>query len=134
MNSCMFLGRWASDLELKYSSNGDMAICRGRLAVNRRYKRNGEPDADFINMVSFGKTAENIHKFFEKGAPILVETHVQTGSYENREGRKIYTTDFIIDNFDFVQSKQEKAEKPALPDAPEGEFMPVPEGEDTLPW
>ena len=131
MNTCIFTGRFTADPEKRYSSNGEMAICRFRLAVPRRFKRDGEPDADFLNMVSFGKTAENIEKYFEKGSMILVQTHVQTGSYE-KDGRKAYTTDFVVDAFDFIGGKAEgKETKPA---SKEGEFVPVPEGDGELPW
>lgn len=98
MNNCIFMGRIAKDLELKVSQSG-MAILKFPLAV-ARMKR--EEPADFINMIAFGKTAETIATYLKKGDQILLNTHVQTGSYENKEGTKVYTTDFIIDRFEFV--------------------------------
>lgn len=98
MNNCIFMGRIAKELELKTSKTG-MAILKFPLAVSRMKK--DEP-ADFLSMIAFGKTAETIVTYLRKGDQILLNTHVQTGSYENKEGIKVYTTDFIIDRFEFV--------------------------------
>lgn len=134
MNNCIFSGRLTNDPEVRYSANGETAITRFRLAVNRRFKREGEPDADFLNILAFGKSAENIGKYFKKGSMIILETHVQTGSYENREGQKVYTTDFVVDSWDFAGSSETKSEKPKEePKAKDGELVPVPES-DNLPW
>lgn len=134
MNNCIFSGRLANDPETRYAQNTDTAITRFRLAVSRRYKREGEPDADFLNMLAFGKTAENIGKFFTKGAMIIVETRCQTGSYENRDGQKVHTTDFVIDSWDFAGPNEKKeTKKEEKPKAKDGEFVDVPE-DDKLPW
>ena len=134
MNRCILMGRLTADPETRYAKtkDGEMAVCRFRMAVNRRFKRPNESEADFLNCVSFGKTAENIQKYFSKGDQILVESHVQTGSYE-KDGQKRYTTDFIIDAFDFTQKKsEEKKTEEEHPDP--GEFVPVPDDEVGLPW
>ena len=137
MNRHIAMGRLVADPETRYSQNGEMAICRFRLAVARRFKKQGEPDADFLNMVAFGKNAENIQKYFSKGSLILAESHVQTGSYKNKDGRTVYTTDFIVDSWEFAGGKQEeKKEESKVADLPENEFVPVPENMDEagLPW
>ena len=107
MNKCIFSGRLTSDVDLREA--GTTMMAKFRVAVKRQYKREGEPDADFINMIAFGKTAENISKFFGKGSMILVDTRMQTGSYEKKDGTKVYTTDFIVNSFDFLDSKKDRA-------------------------
>lgn len=107
MNKCIFSGRLTSDVDLREA--GTTMMAKFRVAVKRQYKREGEADADFINMIAFGKTAENISKFFGKGSMILVDTRMQTGSYEKKDGTKVYTTDFIVNSFDFIDSKKDRA-------------------------
>lgn len=107
MNKCIFSGRLTSDVDLREA--GTTMMAKFRVAVKRQYKREGEPDADFINMIAFGKTAENISKFFGKGSMILVDTRMQTGSYEKKDGSKVYTTDFIVNSFEFLDSKKDRA-------------------------
>lgn len=125
MNRCIFMGRFAADPEIRYTQD-NTAVVRGRLALNRS---KGD-EADFINIVGFGKTAENIQKYFLKGNPILIESHVQVGSYTNKEGRKVTTHDFVIDHWEFVGSKSDEPKK-----VPDGEFVDVPEGSgEDLPW
>ena len=101
MNKCIFLGRITKDIELSFAAGSGTAIARFSLAVGRKFKKG---ETDFLNMVAFGKTAENITKYFKKGNLILLETHVQTGSYDAKDGTKRYTTDYIIDSFDFVNN------------------------------
>ena len=107
MNKCIFSGRLTSDVDLREA--GTTMMAKFRVAVKRQYKREGDPDADFINMIAFGKTAENISKFFGNGSMILVDTRMQTGSYEKKDGSKVYTTDFIVNSFDFIDSKKDRA-------------------------
>lgn len=107
MNKCIFSGRLTSDVDLREA--GTTMMAKFMVAVKRQYTRDGEPDADFINMIAFGKTAENISKFFGKGSMILVDTRMQTGSYEKKDGTKVYTTDFIVNSFDFLDSKKDRA-------------------------
>ena len=105
MNNCVFTGRLTREPDVKYTTGEKAtAICRFTIAVDRKFKREGEPTADFLNMVAFGKHAENIGKYFHKGKPIVIEkSHVQTGSYTNKEGIKVYTTDFMVDEWGFVE-------------------------------
>ena len=99
MNTVQLLGNLVKDPDLKYASGKDMGISRFTIAVGRIKK--GE--TDFINCVSFGKQAEVIAQYFQKGDKIAIVGHIQTGSYE-RDGKKVYTTDIIVDAFDFVNS------------------------------
>lgn len=128
MNKFICLARFAKDPELRYTTD-NTAVLRGRVAVPRAFKKEGEPSADFINVVAFGKNAENIQKYFAQGSPILIESHVQTGSYTNRDGQKVYTTDFIIDHWDFVGGKSEPKQE-----AQPGEFVPAEYADEDLPW
>ena len=102
MNKVIIGGRWTRDPDLSHS--GELAIVRGTVAVDRRFKKDGEATADFITVKAFGKTAEAIGKYFTKGQKILATGHIQTGSYE-KDGRKVYTTDVIIDEWEFGESK-----------------------------
>ncbi len=131
MNKCIFSGRLTSDVDVREA--GTTMMAKFRMAVKRKYKRDGEPDADFINMIAFGKTAENIGKFFSKGSMILVDTRMQTGSYEKKDGTKVYTTDFIVDSFDFLDSKKKEDDRSADREEDKG-FMSVPDDFEDLPF
>lgn len=106
------MGRLTRDPEVRYTANTQMANARFVVAVNRKLSKekrqeaenNGYPTADFISCVAWGKTAENIDNYFKKGQRIAVSGHIQTGSYENQQGQRIYTTDVVVDSFDFVES------------------------------
>ena len=112
MNSVSLMGRLTRDPELRYTANTQMANARFVVAVNRKLSKekrqeaesNGYPTADFISCVAWGKTAENIAHYFKKGNRIAIVGHIQTGSYENQQGQRIYTTDVVVDSFDFVES------------------------------
>ena len=107
MNKVIIIGRFTRDPEIKYSTGENAtATARFSLAVNRRFKnKEGNYDADFINCVAFGKTAEFIEKYFTKGMAIGITGHIQTGSYTNKEGQKVYTTDVVVEETEFVESK-----------------------------
>lgn len=140
MNQVNLLGRLTADPSVKYS--GDLAIARFTLAVSRRFKKEGQPDADFISCVAFGKTAELIEKYISKGRQLAVGGRIQTGSYEKEDGTRVYTTDVIVENMDFVGSKNDNAgggnsdnEKPANGGASKGNGKggsKVPEGFEPL--
>ena len=105
MNKVILLGRLTRDPEVRYSQGPEpLAIVRFGLAVNRRFKRQGEPDADFFNCVAFGKTGEFTEKYFKKGQQISIVGRLQTGSYE-KNGQKIYTTDIVVEEQFFADSK-----------------------------
>lgn len=103
MNKCVLMGRLTRDPEVRMS--GDTAVARFSLAVDRRFKKDGEQTADFINCVSFGKTGEFIEKYGRKGTKFVVEGRIQTGSYTNKDGQKVYTTDVVVEQVEFAESK-----------------------------
>lgn len=107
MNKCVLMGRLTRDPEVRYSQGDNAsAVARFSLAVDRRFKRQGdEQTADFINCVSFGKTAEFIEKYGHKGTKFVVEGRIQTGSYTNKDGQKVYTTDVVVEQVEFAESK-----------------------------
>lgn len=114
MNSVSLMGRLTRDPELRYTANTQMANVRFVVAVNRKLSKekrqeaesNGYPTADFISCMAWGKTAETIANYFSKGQRIAITGHIQTGSYE-KDGQRIYTTDVVVDSFDFVESNKD---------------------------
>lgn len=104
MNCVILMGRLTRDPEIRYSQTGT-AVARYNLAVNRRYSREGEPGADFLNCIAFGKSAEFAEKYFRKGLKIVIRGRIQTGSYTNRNGATVYTTDVVIEEQNFAESK-----------------------------
>ncbi len=109
MNKVVLMGRLTRDPEVRYSNNGDtpLAIARFSLAVDRRFSRNNSDGqtADFINCVSFGKTGEFVEKYLHKGTKVCLDGRIQTGSYTNKEGQKVYTTEVVAENVEFAESK-----------------------------
>lgn len=106
MNKVILMGRATKDPEIRYSQGEQaMAIARFHLAVERRYKKEGESTADFISCLAFGKTAEIIEKYVFQGKKLVVEGRIQTGSYTNKEGVKVYTTEVVIENLEFAESR-----------------------------
>nr|DAH04740.1 MAG TPA: Single strand binding protein [Bacteriophage sp.] len=103
MNKVILMGRLTRDPEVRMS--GDTAVARFSLAVDRRFKKDGEQTADFINCVAFGKTGEFIEKYGRKGTKFVVEGRIQTGSYTNKDGQKVYTTDVVVEQVEFAESK-----------------------------
>ena len=112
MNRVILMGRLTRDPEVRYSQGeNSMAIARFTVAVDRRGRRNqdngDQQTADFISCTAFGKTAEFVQKYFNQGRRILLQGRIQTGSYTNREGQRVYTTDVIVDEVEFVDSKSQ---------------------------
>lgn len=137
MNKAILIGRLTRDIELRYSTGEkSTAVVRFTLAVDRRFKRDNEQSADFINCVAFGKSAEFLEKYFYKGMKVSVIGHIQTGSYTNKEGNKIYTTDIIAEEVDFVESKRaEQQDSPSFGEPGEDGFIDIPEGiDEELPF
>ncbi len=110
MNKVVLMGRLTRNPDVRYSQ-GERATCVARytLAVNRRFKRDGEPDADFINCVAFGRQGEFAEKYLKQGTKIVISGRIQTGSYTNREGARVYTTDIVVEEQDFAESKANAA-------------------------
>ena len=145
MNKVILMGRLTRDPEVRYSQGErPTAVARYTLAVNRTFKRAGEPDADFINCVTFGRSAEFAEKYFRQGIRIVVSGRIQTGSYTNRDGVKVYTTDVIVEEQEFAESKAASEQSAsaygtrpaAAPSAPVGDgFMNIPDGlDEELPF
>lgn len=139
MNVVSLVGRFAADPDIKWT-NGGSAVARFRVAVDRRIKTEGGPSADFISCVAFGKTAEFIEKYFKKGMRIGLQGRIQTGQYDNKDGKTVYTTDVVAENVEFVESKgggdQGADNAPAKkPSGGEDGFMNIPDiGDDELPF
>lgn len=136
MNNVSLVGRLTRDPEVRYTDGGS-SLARFSIAVDRRFKKEGQSDADFPSCVAFGKTAEFIEKYFRQGQRIGLTGRIQTGSYTNNDGVKIYTTDIVVESAEFVESKgsggQDHTNQP-LTD--EDGFMNIPDGidDDELPF
>ena len=106
MNKVVLMGRLTRDPEIIHAQNENAtSIAKWSLAVQRRFKREGDADADFINCVAFGRQAEFAEKYFRQGMKICISGRIQTGSYTNRDGNKVYTTDIVVEEQDFCESK-----------------------------
>lgn len=133
MNKAVLMGRLTKDPDVRYTQGeNSMVVVRFTLAVDRRKRSNDGQNADFISCVAFGKTGEFAEKYLRKGTKICVDGHIQTGSYTNRDGQKVYTTDVVIDNCEFAESKNAGQAKPV---ADASGFMDIPEGiDESLPF
>lgn len=135
MNKCIFLGRLTRDPEIRYTQGTQpVKVAHYTLAVDRRYKREGEPTADFLNFVAYGNATEFVERFLKKSTKIIVTARVQTRSYTNKEGQKVYVTEFIVEEQEFAESKGSGNNEPEP--TPEGDgFMHIPEGlDEELPF
>lgn len=133
MNKVILMGRLTREPEVRYTQgDNSLAVARFALAVNRKYKNNGKEETDFISCVSFGKTAEFAEKYLHQGTKIVVCGRIQTGSYTNKEGKKVYTTDVVVEETEFAESKGARAEpSQAIGDG----FMNIPDGiDEELPF
>ena len=130
MNKFLAIGRATDEPNIKY--NDELCIARYTLAVERNFKREGENGADFIKCVAFGKQGEWAEKYLTKGKKIAIEGRIQTGSYKNKKGEKVYTTDIIVNSQEFVESKsQESVTRQAEPKPqPKDDFYDVPDNAD----
>lgn len=137
LNQSVLMGRLTRDVEVRYSQGSNMAIARFTLAVERDYQREGEERAtDFISCKAFGSTAEFIGKYFAKGNMLCVIGSIQTGSYTNQEGQKVYTTEVKVDKASFTGERRQDGQQGApQPTADNDGFMNVPdEIEGELPF
>lgn len=145
MNKVILMGRLTRDPEMR-NSNGESntAIARYTLAVDRRYKREGDVTADFISCVAFGRSAEFAEKYFRQGLKVVITGRIQTGSYTNRDGNKVYTTDVVVEDQEFVEMRMAAAqrnreessqERPEPMPVDENGFMTLPEDfDEELPF
>lgn len=126
MNKVVIIGRLVRTPEVKYSQgNNPTAVARYTLAVDRRFRKEGEPTADFINCIAFGKLAELTKEYVSKGNKIAVVGHIRTGSYTNKDGNKVYTTDVIVDEIDFCESKGTKSSESSPKTDNDRDFVPI---------
>lgn len=135
MNKVILMGRLTRDPEVRYS--GEMAVARYTLAVDRRFKREGDEQiADFINCVAFGKSGEFAEKYLKKGTKIAVVGRIQTGSYTNKDGQKVFTTDVVVEEQEFAESKNSSSSGSTQPSKSSGDgFMNIPDDSlDELPF
>lgn len=142
MNKVILMGRLTRDPEVRYSQGEkSTAVARYTLAVDRKFKRDGEQNADFINCIAFGKAGEFVEKYLHKGTKIAVTGRIQTGSYTNKDGQKVYTTDVVVEEQEFAESKGNggSGNTPAAPanqsPADSDGFMNIPDGiDEELPF
>jgi single-strand DNA-binding protein len=135
MNRVILCGRLVRDPEVRYTqSSNSMAVAKFTLAVDRKFKKDGEQSADFINCTAFGKTAEIIEKHVKKGVKLIVEGRWQTGSYKNKDGQTVYTNDCAVDSIEFCESRssqQSQNENTPQPPKTSGDgFMTIPDDMD----
>jgi single-strand binding protein len=142
MNKIMLMGRLTRDPETRYSQGeSQFAIARFSLAVDRRFKRQGEPDADFFNCTAFGKQGEFVEKYLKQGTKILLSGRVQNDNYTNKNGEKVYSVQIIAEEIEFAESKASQGGggfQPVQPDptqAADDGFLNIPNGiEEELPF
>ena len=135
MNKVILMGRLTREPDVRYSQNvdGSMAIARYTLAVDRRRGKDQEQTADFISCVAFGKAGEFAEKYLHQGTKIVVAGRIQTGSYTNKDGQKIYTTDVVVEDQEFAESKSAATNTPSRPEPGQmlGDgYMAIPDGVD----
>ena len=143
MNKVILMGRLTRDPEVRYSrnANGQMAIARYSIAVDRQRKREGEPDADFFNCTSFGRQGEFVEKYLKKGTKVVVVGRIQNDNYTNKEGQQVYSVQVIVEEVEFAESKNASQNNNNYGGAPAGgnaggsapsganaDFMNVPDG------
>lgn len=138
MNKVILMGRLTRDPESRMSAGeNSQMITHYNIAVDRRFKRDGEASADFINCVAFGKSAEFADKYLKKGTKVTLTGRIQTGSYTNKDGQKVYTTDVVIEEQEFAESKAASEKNSSAPAGqPDNNgFMNVPDGiDEELPF
>ena len=132
MNKVILLGRLCKDVELKYTTTSNKAVASFSLAVNRRFSKTGE--ADFINIVAWDKNAEFCSKYFSKGQQVSLVGRIQTRSYDNAEGKKVYITEVVAEECYFADSKKDKDNNSGSGANSDDGFYPVDDGEEDLPF
>lgn len=129
MNKWIGMGRLTRDPEVRYGGTNNTAVARYTLAVDRRFKRENEPTADFINCLTFGKSAEFVEKYFRQGMRITVCGRIQTGSYTNKDGVKVYTTEVVVEEQEFAESKNASQQNQSGPVQSQSGPMPASSGD-----
>lgn len=145
MNKVILVGRLTRDPEIRYSQGeGSLAIARFSLAVDRRFKRAGEPEADFFNCTAFGKQAEFVERYLKQGTKMVVVGRIQNDNYTNRDGQKVYSVQIMVDELEFAESKNASSgesqgyqpmSRPEPSQAVSDGFMNIPDGiDEELPF
>lgn len=143
MNKVILMGRLTRDPNVRYTQGAESTcVARYTLAVDRRVKQEGQQSADFIGCVAFGRNGEFAEKYLKQGSKIVVTGHIQTGSYTNRDGNKVYATDVVIEEQEFAESKaaaernqQQEPQPQPQPETDENGFMNIPDGlDEELPF
>ena len=135
MNKVIEMGRLVREPEIRYSQGANTTcIARYTLAVDRKFKQEGQPNADFINCIAFGKLGELAEKYLHKGVKIAVTGRIQTGSYTNKDGQKVYTTDVVVEEQEFCESKPQSNSQPQPTQSNNDGFMNIDTDMDSLPF
>lgn len=143
MNKAILMGRLTRDPNVRYTQGAESTcVARYTLAVDRRVKQEGQQSADFISCIAFGRNGEFAEKYLKQGSKIVVTGHIQTGSYTNRDGNKVYTTDIVIEEQEFAESKaaaernqQQEPQPQPQTETDENGFMNIPDGlDEELPF
>lgn len=139
MNTVILMGRLTRDPEIRYGGANNTAVARYSLAVDRRFKQEGQPEADFFNVVSFGKAGEFVEKYLRKGTKIVIEGELHNNNYTNKDGQKVYAIDIVTRNIEFAESKSSQGTQDNPQPMPnveaEGGWMNIPDGiDEELPF
>ena len=137
MNKVIEIGRLVKDPDIRYSQGANTTcIARYTLAVDRKFKQEGQPNADFINCIAFGKLGELAEKYLHKGVKIAVTGRIQTGSYKNKDGNTVYTTDVVVEEQEFCESKSQSNSHPQPTPSNDNSWMSIPDNLDdsSLPF
>ena len=138
MNKVTLIGRVVRDPEIRYSQGASSTcVARYTLAVDRKFKQEGQPNADFINCIAFGKLGEFAEKYLHKGVKIAVTGRIQTGSYKNKDGNTVYTTDVVVEEQEFCESKSQSNSQPqTTPASNNNDWLNIPDNLDdsSLPF
>ncbi|MBE5920658.1 MAG: single-stranded DNA-binding protein [Pseudobutyrivibrio ruminis] len=146
MNKVILMGRLTRDPEVRYGGANNTAVARYSIAVDRRFKRDGQPTADFFNCTSFGKQGEFVEKYLRKGTKVVIEGELQNDNYQNKDGQMVYGTRIIVNSVEFAESKNSQSGGAAnsgfdggsnfTPSSDAGDgFMNIPDGiDEELPF
>ena len=135
MNKVIEIGRLTKDPDIRYSQGASSTcIARYTLAVDRKFKQEGQPNADFINCIAFGKLGEFAEKYLHKGTKIAVTGRIQTGSYKNKDGNTVYTTDVVVEEQEFCESKPQSNIQPEPTPSVDMGFMNIDTDMESLPF
>ena len=136
MNKIILMGRLTKDPEVRYTQGeNSIAIASFSLAVNRKFKKEGEPEADFFNCTAFGRLGEFVEKYLKQGAKILLVGRVQNNNYTNKEGQKVYRVQIMADEIEFAESKKQDAAEENAPLVTKDGFFNIPQGmEEEMPF